>query len=501
MIFFKKRKKTQPENKTNPTLPHENDHAVSEEKLRKAFKHCSDVVVEDYQFNEQPSSQVLLIYTKGLTNLELLNKTVIPTIETHLLNEKSLETYRKNSTFKRITGMNQVIDSAFNGDLILFEKNSGEVYTIEISQRPQRRPEQPNNEISVVGPRDGFIEELDINLALVRKRLKTTSLSCEMFVIGERSQTKVALLYMKDIARPQMIEHIRKSLEEIETDAILNSQQLEELLTESSFRLFPMYQNSGRPDYVCDALLRGRFVMFINGIPQAVVAPVTITLFLKTAEDAEYSWHYNSLERVLRIAGLSVATFLPGFWVALSAFHQDQVPFILLASVAETRQGVPLPTALEAFVLVSLFELFREAGLRLPLAIGQILAVVGGLIIGDAAINAGLTNPAMVVIVATSAVATFTLVSQALQGTITILRFFVLLSSAALGLFGFFISAFFILLYVSNLRSYSIPYMAPLGPFRAREWLSSILRIPRKIQTRRPAILHTDDDERQGKSQ
>ncbi|WP_051314964.1 spore germination protein [Alteribacter aurantiacus] len=501
MIFFRKRKKAQPETKTNSPLPQKYDHAVSEEEIRKAFKKCSDVVVEDYQFNEHPSSQILLIYTKGLTNVELLNKTVIPTIEAHFGFEKDLDTYRKNSTFKRINSMNQVIDKAFNGDLILFEKSSNKAFVIDISQHPQRRPEQPNNEISVVGPRDGFIEEIDVNLALIRKRLKTTSLSCEMFVLGERSQTKVALLYMEDIARPQMIDHIRQSLEKIEIDAILNSQQLEELLSESSFRLFPMYQNSGRPDYVCDALLRGRFVMLVNGIPQAIVAPVNITLFLKTAEDAEYSWHYNSLERILRIAGLSVAAFLPGFWVALSAFHQDQIPFILLASVAETRQGVPLPTALEAFVLVGLFELFREAGLRLPLAIGQILAVVGGLIIGDAAINAGLTNPAMVVVVATSAVATFTLVSQALQGTITILRFFVLLSSAALGLFGFFISAFFILLYVCNLRSYSIPYMVPLGPMRVGDWMKSIFKIPWKKQTKRPAILHTDDDERQGNTQ
>ncbi|MFB5660470.1 spore germination protein [Alteribacillus sp. HJP-4] len=489
-----------PSRKLETTNRKEQNTAITIDNIKDAFSKCSDVIIKPMCFSEDPSSEIIFVYNEGLANLASLNEEIIPGLEEHLSSGKRVDTFRKKITSAVDGNMNILTEKVFNGELILVEMATRETFSINISKPPQREPEEPNTEISILGPRDGFIEEIEVNIALLRKRLPTTSLVNERFIIGDRSQTKVSLMYFEDIIREDMIDHVRESLEDIDIDALLSTQQLEEILTESSFRLFPMYQNSGRPDYVADALLRGRFVMFIDGLPQAVLAPVNLTLMLKTAEDAEYTWLYNSFERLLRLLGISVATFLPGFWVALSSFHQDQLPFILLASVSESRQGVPLPAALEAFVLIGLFELFREAGLRLPLAVGQILAVVGGLIIGDAAINAGLTNPVMVVIVATSAVSTFTLVSPALQGTVTILRLFILGLSSIIGIFGFFVGIFMILIYVSHLRSYSIPYMAPLAPLRIRDSIFTIFRPSWKKQSRRPSILHTgDEDRREGR--
>ncbi len=200
-----------------------------------------------------------------------------------------------------------------------------------------------------------------------------------------------------------------------------------------------------------------------------------------------------SFQRLIRLIGVSIAVFLPGLWVAIITYHQDQLPFTLLATIVLARQGVPLPAPLEAFIMISLFEIFKEAGMRLPIAIGQTLSVVGGLIIGQAAINAGLAAPGTLVAMATSVVATFTLVNQSLAGTVSILRFIVLAASSMLGLFGFIASMFFLLVYTVNLTSFGVPYLAPISPVTGDIWKVIITSGWKKFKIR-PKMLKTNDN-------
>ncbi|MFA9458481.1 spore germination protein [Halalkalibacter sp. AB-rgal2] len=475
---------------------------LNEGDIYNLFTLSDDISITNLPFTfKKQEVDILFLYCKGLCQEEKINEEVIPQLENlgseYEINQIDIHGVRqvwKNDAVKQPESVDEITSDVFDGKLFLWIELLKVGYVVDIGKHPQRDPEESSSELSIRGAKDGFIEEIRVNTALIRKRIRSTSLKYEEFTIGERSKTRVGLFYIIDIAPKQAIKEVRKQLKNIEIDGLLNTNQLEELLIPSGFRLFPMFHYTGRPDFGSDALLRGRFIILVDGAPTVLIAPVNLTFLIKAAEDNEVYFIYNSLERVIRFVGLLIAALLPGLWVALVAFHNNQLPFILVSSLSQVRLGVPLPTALEALIMVLIFELFREAGLRLPSAIGQILSVVGGLIIGDAAIRAGLTNPAMVVVVATSAVATFSLGNQSFAGTISVIRIIILILSSFLGLFGLFTATFAILLYAANIRSYGVPYLSPIAPYEGQDLIKAVFRPSWKIGRERPAILDLDDD-------
>lgn len=478
---------------------------ISKDSLNQAFADCADVQQDRLSFGVNHDIHVLIIYNEGLCDTKQLNNHLLPELDKILKHEQvtpsdpqSLLKELQQLRVKIETQMDRLMSKVFEGQLVLFFEDLQEAYALDISDPPLRNPEQANTEITIRGPRDGFIEDLPTNVALLRKRLPTSSLKYEQFVLGRRSQTKIALLYIHDMIRPEVLNEVKRRLSNIDIEAIINTNQLEELMAESSYPLFPIFQYTARADFTADSLLSGRFAIFLDGLPTAIIGPLNFMLLLKTAEDVEVHFLYNSFERLMRIVGVWIASSLVGFWVAITSFHPDQLPLVLLASLTNVRQGVPLPTPVEALIMVLMFELFREAGMRLPMAIGQVLAVVGGLIVGDAAIRSGLTSPAMVLVVAVSAVATFTLVNQSLQGVVSLIRLFILICSAFLGMYGFLISSFLVLLYASNLRSFGLPYLVPLSPLHFRDLMFAVFRPSWGIKKHRPNFFRSQDEQRKG---
>lgn len=367
-------------------------------------------------------------------------------------------------------------DTVLSGDLLLIFKPTYQVYSVTVADPPIRQPEEPNTEVSTRGPRDGFIEDAYTNLALIRRRLKTEMLAVEAFTIGSETSTEVFLLYHKEEIQKKVLDEIRSRLAHVRTKGLISNTQLEEALMGFSF--FPLMSYTGRPDYAVNALLHGKFVLVMNGSPTVVFAPVTFNLLLNTSEDAHYVNVFVAFTRLLRISGVLLSLFLPGFWTAVTTYHQDQIPFTLLATIVNSRQGVPLPVPLEAVVSLLLFEIFREAGMRLPSSFGQTLSVVGGLIIGQAAISAGIAAPGTIVVTAISVVSTFTLVNQSLVTVVSLLRLAILLISGFLGLFGTLTSLMALVLFLVNLRSFGTPYLAPLSPPQFKEWFKVLFRMP-----------------------
>ncbi|UFJ42624.1 spore germination protein [Brevibacillus humidisoli] len=480
---------------------HENEHWI-----KQAFTRCEDVKIKQHPPGRAPEHSALLIYCSGMINYEKLETDVLPKLDAWLLKEIAIETststhpipvFMENWEVNQGTLLDDIVLRVFSGELVLFVDGIATYYAINIAKIPQRDPEETKTEISVRGPRDGLIEEIGVNVALIRKRLRTESFKYEQYVIGARSNTKVGLLYIDDIVNRDILQKVRDRLSQIQTDALTSIVQLEELLLPSSYVLFPMFNYTGRPDFAASSLLRGRFAIVMDGAPTAIIGPVNLLFLLDSAADKQMLFFIPAAERLIRVIGLLISLLLPGFWIALATYHQDQIPLSLLATIVEARKGVPFPTPLEAFLMLALFELFREAGLRLPAPVGPTLSVVGGLIIGDAAIRSGLTSPAMVVISAVTAVSSFTLVNQSLNGTITLLRLVVLLASSVLGLFGFLISSFAILLYLAALRSFGIPYLAPLSPISWTDLIKSVLNVPTKKMNRRPNLLMVRDQDRQ----
>jgi len=482
-------------------VPQEN-----ETRLRGMFDHCDDIV---FRRVGQALGELdgLLVYCDGMSDTARLNETMLRGLlgdgsGREAAGETDADGWPLSALDRRAT-LDEVAADILDGRLALFLPGRLHAFVLDLSNPPRRPPEEAPTEVSIRGPRDGFTEDVTINVALVRKRLRTASLACEHFAIGRRSKVRAALLYIKDIARPDMIATVRERLKSVDLDAVQSNDQLENQLTGSRLSLLPVFHYSGRPDHVAAALLRGRFAIVIDGVPTASIAPANLYFMLTSPEDLHNHYLNILVGRVLRFLGLAVSLFLPGFYIAVTTYHPDHIPFTLLATITVARKGVPVPAPVEAFLMLLAFELFREAGVRLPRAIGQTLTVVGGLIIGDAAIRAGMTSPSLLVVIATTAVATFAIANRSLAGTVGLLRIGVLVMSSLLGVYGFILSAFAIIVLLATTRSFGVPYLTPISPFNAGDALTAIrtmLRLPGGRSLKRPETLHPIDPTRSGES-
>ncbi|MFC3770475.1 spore germination protein [Paenibacillus sp. GCM10012303] len=478
----------------------------TESSVREMLSKSHDVAVETCIFGPPGTThRVVLIYAKGLINNQTLEEVVLPYLRDMLDQAITVDPVlleRNQRLMLRPVAADQTTESVmadlFSGYLIVFLETSGLIYTLNICNLPNRNPEESSSEVSIKGPRDSFTESIGVNVALVRKRLKSNSMKCEVYSVGRRSKTSVALLYIDDVIDPDLVDDARQKLQAIDVDGLVSSSQLEEGLTGSSLSLFPLLDYTGRPDFVADSLLRGRMGIMVDGSPMALLGPANLVYIMKSPEDVHFPYYYVAMERILRIVGLLVAIFLPGFYIAVTAFNLDQIPFPLLATISSLRIGLPLSGPMDFFIMLGLFELFREAGMRLPKAVGQTVAVVGGLIVGDAAIRAGITGPATLVAVAISTMAMFTLVNQSLSGAVTLLRIIILLVSTVLGMFGFILSVVALTLYLATLETFGVSYLAPLSPPRYRELVQAILAKPFALMKRRPSFLKPVDRTRRG---
>ncbi|UKS25144.1 spore germination protein [Paenibacillus sp. HWE-109] len=475
---------------------------MNEHDLREMFASSADVMIKSYQLSD--TDAVILMYCDGMINRDHIENLVLPKLQGLISQKLRGQAARLDVNtllqLVEITGSNAIDDmtvSMYAGSLIILFEETQMMYAIDISEAPNRSPEESNTETSIRGPRDGFTESITTNIALIRKRLLTRSLCCEKTHIGVRSKTTVALLYIDDIINPDVLSEARKRLSNINVDALISSTQLEEAMSGYKFTLFPLLDYAGRPDSVADSLLRGRFAVIVDGSPMVLIAPANLLFILKSPEDVHSTFLFVAFERILRLGGLVVAMLLPGFWISLSVFNLDQIPYSLVATIASSRLGLPLSGPMDFIIMLLLFELFREAGARLPKVVGQTVTVVGGLIVGDAAIRSGITSPTTLVITSISTISMYTLVNQSLAGTVTILRLLILVESTIFGIYGYMVALIGLILYLSTLESFGVPYLSPLSPPMYRDLVPAILAKPFYRMKRRPDALHTQDDTRQ----
>ncbi|GIP27035.1 spore germination protein [Paenibacillus sp. J23TS9] len=478
------------------------------QKIKTVFSKSSDVIIRNYRMEQNSvSSDVVLAYASGLADSNQISLVVLPELE-KLYQQTGYRIRQNNELYGRLplvlleepVSSQALEDTVFQGGLVLFFPHTNELYSMDISNVPKRAPEESTVEISIKGPKDGFTEDYVTNVALIRKRIRSNSLCCEESIMGRRTRTKVGLMYFDDMISPKVLEEVRKRLSKIDIDGLYTINQLEELLSDSKYSLFPLLDFTGRPDYVITCLLSGRFVIVIDGNPMVLIGPGSLALLMKSPEDVHFNYIYVSFVRLIRGLSLILSILLPSFWVALAAFHQDQIPFRLMATISTARLGLPLSGQMELFLLLLLLEIFREAGVRLPSSIGQTLTVIGGLIIGDAAIRAGLVSPSSVVVGAITAVMGATLVNQTLSAVVSVIRFGLFFVSSILGMYGMILGLILLLAYMARLRTFGIPYLAPISPIMPKDVLKSILRAPWKLMRNKPTFLDTVDSDHQGEN-
>ncbi|SDD25904.1 GerA spore germination protein [Paenibacillus sp. UNCCL117] len=474
---------------TETSSTSENRRLWDRERLVSLFRASDDV--KQYLLPDQAG---LLLYSEGLSSLKSMNEVLGVDWEKRVAHEA--KSWRDEGCLPfQVSPVSSWADTAqlsallFAGWGLLYLEATGLLYGVNCSQRPEREPDASTTEPTNYGPKDAFVESVQVNVALVRKRLRTHLLACEMFTVGSRSQTNIALLYMTDLLDPDTLRHIRDRLSAIKPEIVFTNEQLKNMLLRPGLAFFPLMYNTSRPDMVVESLASGRFVLLTDGLPNALIAPVQISFLLASPEDAHLPAPVLIIGKAMRLAGLLIALLLPGFWTALTTYHQDQIPLALLATITMANMGTPISGPLEMLLMLVMFQLFVEAGARLPSTFGPSISVVGGLIIGDAIIRAGLSSPASLVVAAATMTSQFVLMGGMFGLAVTMLRFYIYLLAAFFGLFGFFTGVITILIYMANLRSFGVPYLIPVSPFRLSALRFILIRFPRGDKRRRPTFL------------
>ncbi|MGF2614322.1 spore germination protein [Rossellomorea vietnamensis] len=466
-------------------------------KLKIEFQKSQDLQTKLHKTDGDPFE---ILYFDSLINLQYLDQYILPKLgkdNGDSVKDKLLSLFQAEDVSSK--SIEELADLLFEGS-VLFVFDSV-ILSIRASEFPKRQPEESALETSIRGPKDGFVEDIKTNISLIRRRLNTPSLCLEKYTIGKRSKTKVVLMYLDDIIDPDVLAEIQKRLEKIDLDILTNIYDLEMYVRDRPYSVFPTLDYTGRPDFIVQGLNQGRFALIVDGNPTVSFAPINLLLQTKSPEDTYNNFAFVSIERIIRLLGLTVAGFLPGLWISFSAFNIEQIPYLLVATISVSRFGLPLSAPIEMFVILLLFELFNEAGVRLPRAIGQTVAVLGGLIVGDAAIRAGLTSPTMLVVAAITYISSFTLVNQSLSSTFTIIRFTVLLMSTFFGLFGVTIAFLLTLFYMATLSSFGSPYLGSVAPISFTEAVKSVLRAPRQYFKSRTEMTSPEDSTRGGGEQ
>ena len=401
------------------------------------------------------------------------------------LEESALHTVH----LEMISSFADAVDRIAHGHAVLLVHGEAAAIVINVSSRPHRSVEEPGTEQVVRGPREGFIEDLDTNLALVRARVRHPGLRFLSYRFGRYSQTRVRVLYLEGRAPAELVAEVKRRLNRIELDAVIESSYVEELIEDSPWSPFPQIMQTERPDVAAAALYEGRVVILTDGSPFALIAPITFWSLLQASEDYYQRHLLSSLVRLLRVVLVVGSVTLPALYIAAVIFHHGMLPTPLLITIAASRERVPLPAALEIFLFELAFEAFREAGVRLPRSVGQTVGIVGGIIIGQAAVQAGLISAPVIVVIALTGLASFATPHVGLAGAMRILRFFLILMASTFGLYGILIGGGFIQVHLLSLRSFGVPYLWPVSPLDLSALKDTLVRVPIWSQEKVPSPL------------
>jgi hypothetical protein len=373
----------------------------------------------------------------------------------------------------------------YRGATLVYLPNQ-EPFAVLTSSMAKRIPSEPNNESAVRGSRDGFIENIIDNLSLIRRRLPDPNLKADETIIGRRTQTKVAVVYLADVANPDLVLEVHKRLAKIDIDGVLEPGILEEFMKDNKSTTLPLSLVSERPDKIVRLILEGRVAILVDNSPQVIIVPVTLNDLYQAPDDYYFDFWAGSLIRIVRFIGNFLAIGLPGLYVALVGSSPQLLPISLGLSIAGFRIGMPFPFYLEVLIAEIMMEFLREAGLRLPRGTNQTLGATVGIIVGFALIQTGYISTPTMIVVGISAIASFTSPNYSIGLTWRILKYILLFSASLLGFYGFILGAVFIMAHLAGLSSFGTPYLAPWGPWQTTGILDSVVRAPHWLRLKRP---------------
>ena len=480
-------------------------------KLKEILKDCDDIIYRDFLVGEKQDYKVAIIYVDGLTDKELISNFAMESLMHEARELKPNPRGIKKSLFelinkgniavtevKELKSLEEVVDTLLIGETVLLLDGYDKALLLSSRGWPIRGLQEPQTETVVRGPRDGFVETGKVNTTLIRRRIRDPKLKLKYMQIGERSKTDIAIMYIEDIVGEKILKEVKRRLENITIDAILESSIIEQFIEDDWLSPFPQAESTERPDSVASALYEGRVAIVVDNTPFVLLVPATINTLLQSSEDYYQRWIVGSFMRIVRYVSLPLSLLLPSLYIAMTSYHPGMLPTKLALYIGATRQGVPFPAFIEAFIMEATLEILREAGTRLSGPIGTTIGIVGGLVIGQAAVEAGIVSPLMVIIVALTTVSAFAIPSYSLSSGFRIVRFLLMVTSAVLGLYGIVLGLLILLTHLANLRSFGVPYLSPYGTLGEdnTDLKDSMIRLPFLSMKRRPRFTKKNNKNR-----
>ncbi|MED2765821.1 spore germination protein [Bacillus thuringiensis] len=435
----------------------------------------------DFKTQQIINSDVLIAYIETIVDKQIIQQKVIePLFQKMMKNNESIEPIQTFIHFemKEISILSNAIEDLINGSTLLLLNTFPFILSIETQNTEKRAITEPTNEKVIRGAHDGFIEDLNTNINLIRKQIKNPNLTVRNFTLGKNIKTKIALIYIKDLTKPDLLNEIAQRIKALPKDYALPSSNLEEYIQDSKLSPFPQILNTERPDRVIGNLLEGRAILLEEHNPNALILPVTFFAFYQSPDDYNSRWGVGSFFRFLRILSFFVAIGLPALYISVISFHFEVLPDELITPIKSSIQGIPYPPIIEALIMELTIELIREAGIRLPTTISQTIGIVGGLVIGDAVVKVGLISNTMIIVVALTAIASFVVPSSEMSNSVRLLRFPFMIAAATGGFIGMAFTFMILITHLCKLESFGTPYFAPLAPFHFKGLKDSIIRVP-----------------------
>lgn len=460
------------------------------------FNNDNSIVFREIEGQEDKNLKFWIIYAEGMADKDYINEYIIKPLLNYRFSAEEKGTNITETISKRVLTsdnaslvgeLDEIVVSVVYGSTALLIKGAAMAILIDSKGWKYRAIGEPTTEASVRGSREGFTESINVNISLIRRRIKNPKFKACFKEIGDVTKTSICVCYIEGIANEKIIEEVNRRLDSINIDGILGSGYIEELIEERPYGLFETIASTERPDSVAGRLLEGRVAILCDGSPFVLTVPFIFMEYFQATEDYYNRYLYSSFNRILRYFGFFLTTSVPAIYLSLVTYHQEMIPTPLLLSISSSRQGVPLPTIIEIIIMLLTFEILREAGVRLPRPVGQTISIVGALVLGDAAVTARVVSPIMVIVVATTGISSF-LVSK-MQGEVIYIRIIFLILSSILGLYGYIFGVFGLFIYLCSLRSFGIPYMLNIGEVGKYEIKDTIIRAPWWLMKYRPELI------------
>lgn len=466
--------------------------------IKEIFKDASDIVIREFHFQKLNAA---LIYVDGMADKILLDDYVLESLMQEGDPIKSVYDVKDKiltvSDIKEVEKLSEGIKAMLSGDTLMLIDSLEAAYVIGTRLWPARGVGEPSSETVVRGAREGFTETVRFNTALIRRRIRDSRLKMAGKSIGVRSKTDVIVTYIEDIVNTDVLDELYDRLDKIDIDAILDSGYIEQMIEDNKLSPFPQVQSTERPDVVAAALYEGRIAVLVDNSPFAIIVPATLPNLFQSPDDYYQRWLNASITRVIRTFALILSVMLPALYVAITSFHTAIIPTRLAYSIAASREGVPFPAFIEALIMEISLALLLEAIVRLPRPIGATIGIVGGLIIGQSAVSAGIVSPIMIIIIGATAITEFISPNYGVTVGLRLIRFLLLIASAIAGLYGIMLGLLVVLTHLIRLKSFGIPYLAPAVNPNVNDFKDLFVRLPFKYFKKRPSYMNTKDKVRQ----